>query len=292
MNWLMNNLNLLIFGFIILSSVLGPVLKKLKDKQDERRAREAMQRQRLESIRTGQVETFTTTSSSDTAPTEQRRASEPEDFQERLRREIASRTGQPGHSGPVSVSTASSAPPAAARGPKPLTAAEIAARRAEAARRARQSGQSPPAAPPRPGATPSPSSPMRGRAPSAPRPTRVPTARTQRTTTARPARTATVRTTRATTARGMPTSTEGAPAPTLPVTAPNAGPFAREPIAADAFEANSIESTAIGTATGAASRRGPRKGLAAQLAFDIDSIRRAVVYNEILGKPKALQDRE
>jgi len=56
MQWLLQNIQILIFAIVILSSILGPVFKWLGDKRQQLRIENERKRRELEEMRTGRVE--------------------------------------------------------------------------------------------------------------------------------------------------------------------------------------------------------------------------------------------
>ncbi len=56
MQWLMSNIQFLIFAIVILSSILGPVFKWLGEKRKQMRQENERKRRELEEFRTGRVE--------------------------------------------------------------------------------------------------------------------------------------------------------------------------------------------------------------------------------------------
>ena len=56
MQWLMQNVQFVIFAIVILSSILGPVFKWLGDKRQQLRMENERKRRELEELRTGRVE--------------------------------------------------------------------------------------------------------------------------------------------------------------------------------------------------------------------------------------------
>jgi len=56
MQWIMSNIQLIIFGIVILSSILGPMFKWLGEKRQQLRMENERKRRELEELRTGRVE--------------------------------------------------------------------------------------------------------------------------------------------------------------------------------------------------------------------------------------------
>ena len=56
MQWIMSNIQLIIFGIVILSSILGPLFKWLGEKRQQLRMENERKRRELEELRTGRVE--------------------------------------------------------------------------------------------------------------------------------------------------------------------------------------------------------------------------------------------
>lgn len=56
MQWIMNNIQLVVFALVIASSILGPIFKWLGDKRQQLRRENERKRRELEELRTGRVE--------------------------------------------------------------------------------------------------------------------------------------------------------------------------------------------------------------------------------------------